>query len=122
MDVPTAKYVIDHYLYYLPLEEQGPVRMTLSEYRNASLDPDPPVTPQPNSIATKLYRKHGWLSDDQDASDMLKMGQDQFYILAATKIQERFGSEIVINSCPECGKLCRTPRAKQCRYCLHDWH
>lgn len=24
--------------------------------------------------------------------------------------------------CPHCGELLRTSEAKQCRFCLHDWH
>ena len=26
------------------------------------------------------------------------------------------------NNCPKCGKLARTPKAKQCRYCFYNWH
>lgn len=28
----------------------------------------------------------------------------------------------IINNCPNCSKLTRTPYAKQCRHCNHDWH
>jgi hypothetical protein len=28
----------------------------------------------------------------------------------------------LINRCPKCFKVTRTPRAKQCRWCYHDWH
>ncbi|SEW45929.1 hypothetical protein SAMN05428988_6179 [Chitinophaga sp. YR573] len=122
MDPQTAKYIIDHYLGLLSFEERGPIQMTLAAYLGASLDLSNPINTQPNPIATKFYRKNGWLSDDQDSSDMLKMGQDQFYILIASKLKERYESEIFINNCPKCGKLCRTPLAKQCRYCVYDWH
>jgi hypothetical protein len=122
MDPQTAKYIIDHYLDLLSFEEQGPIRMTLVRYMRASLDQRDPVISEPSPIATKLYRKNGWLSDDQDSSDMLKMGEDQFYILIASKLKERYESEIFVNNCSKCGKLCRTPRAKQCRYCGYDWH
>jgi hypothetical protein len=27
----------------------------------------------------------------------------------------------IINTCPQCGQLARTPLAKQCRHCGHDW-
>lgn len=41
------------------------------------------------------------------------------------KIAERLVRELedkIINNCPKCGGLARTPRAKQCRHCGHDWH
>lgn len=28
----------------------------------------------------------------------------------------------VLNPCPRCGAMARTPRAKQCSRCFHDWH
>jgi hypothetical protein len=28
----------------------------------------------------------------------------------------------VIARCPKCNRVLRTPRAKQCRWCLHAWH
>jgi hypothetical protein len=28
----------------------------------------------------------------------------------------------LINRCPKCNRVARTPRAKQCRWCFHDWH
>ncbi len=28
----------------------------------------------------------------------------------------------IVNRCPKCNRVARTPRAKQCRWCLHDWH
>jgi len=24
--------------------------------------------------------------------------------------------------CPKCARVLRTPRARQCMWCLHDWH
>ncbi|MCF6407201.1 hypothetical protein L3C95_30170 [Chitinophaga filiformis] len=122
MDLQTAKYIIDHYLQLLPFEEKGVIQMTLAKYLRLSLEPGTAVSIEPDPIATKYYRKNGWLSDNEDASVMLKMGRDQFYILVASKIKERYDSKIFMNNCPKCGKLCRTTMAKQCRYCRHDWH
>jgi uncharacterized C2H2 Zn-finger protein len=27
-----------------------------------------------------------------------------------------------VNRCPRCGEVAKTPKAKQCRFCKHDWH
>jgi len=37
-------------------------------------------------------------------------------------IIEKHEDRIFWNRCPKCGKLARTPKAKQCRFCQHDWH
>jgi hypothetical protein len=41
------------------------------------------------------------------------------------RIADRIGHEHsreLFNHCPKCGKLARTPLARQCRYCNYDWH
>ena len=38
------------------------------------------------------------------------------------RIAENHRAEVFANSCPRCGRLPRTPRAKQCFWCGHDWH
>ncbi|WP_343673889.1 hypothetical protein [Chitinophaga sp.] len=122
MDAQTAKYIVDQYFFLLPLIERGPIQMTLADFLTLSLNPDDPVATIVRDYPTKLYREYGWISDDQDSSHMMKIGPDQFNILVASKIKEKYESEIFFNNCPKCGKLCRTARAKQCRYCGHDWH
>jgi len=36
--------------------------------------------------------------------------------------QERPNLSGFVNCCPRCGKIARTSRARQCRWCHHDWH
>lgn len=40
----------------------------------------------------------------------------------AELILKDYSNEVFLNNCRKCGKLARTPFAKQCRYCGHDWH
>lgn len=40
----------------------------------------------------------------------------------ATLISDNFSDKILWNNCPNCNKLARTPKAKQCRFCEYDWH
>ena len=39
-------------------------------------------------------------------------------------VVQRFERELpdVIAWCPRCGKALRTPTARQCMWCFHDWH
>lgn len=40
----------------------------------------------------------------------------------ATRILRDHPHEIVLARCPKCAALLRTPRARQCLACGHDWH
>jgi hypothetical protein len=31
-------------------------------------------------------------------------------------------AQVVINRCPMCSRIVRTPKARQCMWCHHDWH
>lgn len=35
---------------------------------------------------------------------------------------DNYSDKILINNCPVCKKLARTPKAKQCRHCGYNWH
>lgn len=41
---------------------------------------------------------------------------------AATRVIAVHPDEIYIHRCPECNRVVRTPVAKQCLWCGHDWH
>lgn len=70
----------------------------------------------------KVSLKSGWISQDSEVLDLLKDGIDAFRIRTAQRISKTNPDVLIFNNCPECGKLARTPFAKQCQYCFHDWH
>lgn len=37
-------------------------------------------------------------------------------------LREQQAGELFINRCPKCNRIVRTPLAKQCLWCGHDWH
>lgn len=45
-----------------------------------------------------------------------------FEIKMAEKILEEYAFDIIINRCPKCQQLARTPHARQCPHCFHTWH
>lgn len=47
---------------------------------------------------------------------------EHFKKTMAEKVLREHGDQVFINNCPKCGRLARTPLAKQCRHCRHDWH
>lgn len=56
---------------------------------------------------------------DEKTEKLVALGKEKL----ADKIAERLLNENsgIINRCPNCERLARTPKAKQCRHCGHKW-
>jgi hypothetical protein len=64
-------------------------------------------------------------SDETAQREALSLANDryhQFQLTTAARILRDSADKVFFNCCPLCGELARTPSAKQCRYCGHDWH
>jgi hypothetical protein len=63
---------------------------------------------------------------DDDVRQMI--GDDsQGFSLLKPRIVERFlrdaaDGRAVLNRCPACARVVKTPHARQCLWCGHDWH
>jgi hypothetical protein len=62
------------------------------------------------------------LSDEPNVLALTRDGVEQFKLMTAARIFRDSPDKLLFNCCPQCGKLARTPTAKQCRHCKHDWH
>jgi len=115
MDQETADYIMSHFSNLQNDKEKLANRHTSSivklDYPNANLD-----------ATTRIYKKIGWLTDDEDALALVKLGEEGFKLKVANRILSEHKNEVVMNYCPKCNRLARTPSAKQCRHCGHDWH
>lgn len=60
-------------------------------------------------------------SDDLEVLKLLENGIQEFHRLTAERILNEHFGELSLNTCPKCGGIARTPTAKQCRYCQHNW-
>jgi len=69
-----------------------------------------------------LFLRQNWITDKPDVLELLNNGIDVFRENTAERILNDYGEKVVFNYCCKCGKLARTPKAKQCRFCGHDWH
>jgi len=63
-----------------------------------------------------------WLSDDPEVLLLARDGYDAFVLQTGQRILNNNRGLIVPNYCPRCKGLARTPKARQCRFCGHDWH
>jgi hypothetical protein len=61
-------------------------------------------------------------SDDPEVLFLARGGSHAFRERTAERILLEHRDQIFANTCPACNALPRTPRARQCRACGHDWH
>ncbi|WP_298115115.1 hypothetical protein [Flavobacterium sp.] len=61
-------------------------------------------------------------TENPEALKLLENGYSEFIKTTATRIFNEHENELELNFCPGCGKIARTPKAKQCRFCRNDWH
>lgn len=105
-------YIWRHYSHLrTPLEGRGAASMFFrSQARNAS-------SPRMKS----LYFKKA-AADDPELKELLKSGNPEFMRSVVKRMLEEHGEEIVVNRCPQCGCVVKTPTARQCLWCNHTWH
>lgn len=92
------------------------------------LHPDEKIASKMIEIETTTIDEHGreiaiseWVPSPTDAVRLLLAdGMDQFRKRAADRIvaEER----VTIARCSSCDRIIRTPNARQCLWCGHDWH
>jgi hypothetical protein len=64
---------------------------------------------------------HSLLTTNPDVLALTECGLEEFIQRTAERLMRLNGSKVHLNYCPACGKLAKTPKARQCRFCLHDW-
>lgn len=62
------------------------------------------------------------LSDDPEVLRLVGDGHEGFEAQTARRMLQECGDKVLLNLCPKCAALARTPTAKQCRFCGWDWH
>jgi len=70
-------------------------------------------------IKQHLLQKFG-AENDPKVVAALANGHEAFRIAIKDRILRDCPD--VVNRCPKCKRVARTPQAKQCRWCYYDWH
>ena len=113
MDKETAQYIVTYFFNLLPYKE----KLAWKHYSSILKLED-----NENPKTIEMYKRKGWITDDQEILELLEKGYDNFEMETAKKILEKYPTQIFLNKCPKCNKLARTPYAKQCRFCSYTWH
>ncbi|WP_294293407.1 hypothetical protein [uncultured Chryseobacterium sp.] len=111
MDQETAKYIIRYFGHLMTDDENAALKYQMYMYKSSD-----------NEKQRKIMTERGWIRQTAETDNLLRKGYEEFEINIAKRIAEQTREEIFFNDCLECGKLARTPSAKQCRYCELNWH
>ena len=76
----------------------------------------------PEDVRSIMVKRRSGLSNDPEILRLASGGLEAFLERTAKRIFDEDREHIFLNNCPSCGALARTPQAKQCRFCGHDWH
>lgn len=61
-------------------------------------------------------------SDDMNSNRQKRYDLELFEKKMAEKILQEYAYDVIVNKCPNCQQLARTPFARQCPHCFHSWH
>ena len=74
------------------------------------------------SAEQKELMSKRWLSADSSVLRLLENGDSVFYETVMKRLEAEKQLEGMLNNCPRCAGLARTPEAKQCPHCYFSWH
>jgi hypothetical protein len=112
MNKELIDYIIAHYSHLLSFEEKAAQKHLFATEKAEKF--------KSQDLKTKILDDLG--TKDKEVLQLLDKGYEEFKRIAADKILKQHKDKVFINSCQRCERLARTPLAKQCRYCGHDWH
>jgi len=107
-------YVIDHYHELMTDDESGAMGVLLLQAKGARS--------RRNGKTRQYYEDNieGLRSPTVDL--LLKDGRQACRKAVADRIPRDHRAQLSINRCPKCDCIVRTPKARQCLWCSHDWH
>jgi predicted RNase H-like HicB family nuclease len=69
----------------------------------------------------QFWLKNEGVTEGPDVDRALSAGWEAFRETVIQRIVSEWG-ESIINRCPRCSRIVKTPKARQCLWCGHDWH
>jgi hypothetical protein len=119
MNDELTNYVIAHYRSLMTDVEQAANRHLTTTYKFTEGQSD--LAAQEKTRAEGSVRRR-WLSDDPEVLALAADGLEAFRAKAAARILAEHADQVVLNRCPQCTGLTRTPLAQMCPHCGHSWH
>jgi hypothetical protein len=114
-DAILTDYVLAHYSHLCDDAESQVLRAFALERKAARMQEDN------EALASEFRRKWVRVTSPQVAR-ALEAGEEASRRGVRDRLLKEHGREIVVNRCPRCHRVVRTPMARQCLWCGHDWH
>ena len=118
MNQRLANYVIKYYGRFMTESErraQSHLTYTMKAAKGRS-----------DTLAQQEAKRHQFysrgISEDPEVLRLTSDGFQPFAERTAKRILAEHAEAVLLNCCPRCGELTRTPMARQCRFCHFDWH
>jgi len=119
MDRHLADYVIRYYGQFMTDKERLAQPHLIGTEKATRGRTDSAAQKEAKSARSHLREL---LSDDPDVLELAGGGIEKFVQRTAERIMAAHPHEVYVNRCPRCGEVAKTPKARQCRFCMHDWH
>jgi hypothetical protein len=116
MDNELSRYIATYFTYLLTTQEKLGLHHLRSKYRIEN-----PHSRDNIQQRIQAYKRTGWLTEDKKILELVSSGEEELDRKIAEQILSQHRDRVFINNCPKCGRLARTPFAKQCRHCGHSW-
>ena len=107
----VTRYIFHNYRHLLSTEEQVAWK-AISAYYKAEGDE--------TSAACRLAMRE--LAINTDRRQEVLRDPLTFYVAVRDRLLTECAQDIVLNHCPKCGALARTPKARLCPQCGYSWH
>jgi hypothetical protein len=115
----VAFYVYSHYRHLMTPAESRANRHLVTTHKATVGRSDVQAQAE---VRAKGGPRAKWLSDEPEVLTLAADGLAAFQMRVALRILDQHPGEVVLNYCPRCRALARTPKAKWCPNCGHDWH
>ena len=112
-DRALTDYVLTHYVRLASDKERLVLKSILGRTKAENVE---------SPVQSRMLRERwGGINDDSINAELAN-GPDAYRTSLAARLLRDHAGEIVINRCPQCGRVTRTPLAQQCLWCGEDWH
>jgi hypothetical protein len=125
MDTAKVKYVFRFYGHLMTEHERMAYRHLLGTAKATRGRTDADAQAEANDSTQylrELQHLRDMLSDDPRVLLLGRDGLPAFVLRTGQRILRDHQGQIVLNCCPRCSGVARTPTARQCRFCGYDWH
>jgi hypothetical protein len=119
MELDRAHYIVTYFSAFMTSQERLAQRHLFATLKITRGRAD--ESAQEEAVETSKPIRE-LLSTDSEVKELAARGWDAFVLRTAERIYHEHHDEIFFNECPRCGGLAKTPKAKQCQHCHHDWH